>query len=103
MYTLDGVSIVANFITAYEESQTPLPPPTPRKVSIKPSPSFSICNWFFVSKANRLDFYFVIQSSKNPLIQRCTIYTSVFKAISQYLDFPKLQHDCGMHPETYIP
>ena len=44
MYTLEGVSNVANFITAYE-------------VSMKPIFPFSICNVFFVSKGNRFYFY----------------------------------------------
>ena len=43
MYTLDGVSSIANFITTDEGS-------------IKPRLPFSICNVFFVSKGNILDF-----------------------------------------------
>ena len=45
MYMLEGVSSVANFITAYEESKKPRLP-------------FFICNVLFVSKGNLLDFYF---------------------------------------------
>ena len=44
MYTLENISSVANFIIAYI-------------VSIKPRPPFSICNVFFVSKSNLLDFF----------------------------------------------
>ena len=40
MYTLEGVSSVANFITAYEDSH------------------FRICSVFFVSKGNLFDVYF---------------------------------------------
>ena len=45
MYTLEGVSSVANFITTYEES-------------IKPNSHFLICSVFFVSKGNLFDVYF---------------------------------------------
>ena len=45
MYTLYGVRSVANFITA-------------NGVSIKPRLAFSICNAFFVSKGNLLDYRF---------------------------------------------
>ena len=44
MYTLEGLRSVANFITASE-------------VSIKRRLPFSICNVFFVSKGNLLEFY----------------------------------------------
>ena len=44
MYTLEGVSSVANFITAY-------------KVSINPRLPFSVCNVFFVSKGNLFLLY----------------------------------------------
>ena len=44
MYTLEGVSSVANFITIYKES-------------IKPRLPFPICIVFFVSKGNLLDFF----------------------------------------------
>ena len=47
MYTLEGVSSVANFISAYEESQEDR------------DSHFLICNVFFVSKGNRLSFYFI--------------------------------------------
>ena len=46
MYTLEGVSSVANFITAYEESEK-------KKMRLP----FSICDGVFLSKRNRLDFY----------------------------------------------
>ena len=46
MYTLQGVSGVANFITAYEESQ------------LNRDSHFLICNVFFVSKGNLFDVYF---------------------------------------------
>ena len=44
MYTLEGVSSVANFITAYEESQNR-------------DSHFLICSVFFVSKGNLFDIY----------------------------------------------
>ena len=46
MYTLEGVSSVAIFITAYEESQYNL------------DSHFLICSMFFVSKGNLFDVYF---------------------------------------------
>ena len=46
MNTLEGVSSVANFITAYKESQ------------INRDSHFLICNVFFVSKDNHFDVYF---------------------------------------------
>ena len=46
MYTLEGVSSVANFIIAYEG-----------RVSIKPRLPFLIRCVFFVSKGNRFDVY----------------------------------------------
>ena len=46
MYTLEGVSSVANFITAYEESQ------------YYQDSHFLICSVFFVSKGNLFDVYF---------------------------------------------
>ena len=45
MYTLEGVSSVANFITAYVESQK------------NRDSHFLICNVFFVSKGNLFYFY----------------------------------------------
>ena len=45
MYTLEGVSSVANFITAYE-------------VSINQDSHFLICGVFFVSKGNLFDVYY---------------------------------------------
>ena len=45
MYSLEGVSCVANFITAYESFN-------------KPRLTFYICNVFFVSNGNLLNFYF---------------------------------------------
>ena len=45
MYTPEGVNSVANFITAW-------------RVSIKLRLPLSVCNVFFVSKGNLLDFYF---------------------------------------------
>ena len=45
MYTLEGVSSVANFITAYEESQ------------YNRDSHFLIRSVFFVSKGNLSDFY----------------------------------------------
>ena len=45
MYTLEGVSSVANFITAYEESQK------------NRDSHFLICSVFFVSKGNLLYVY----------------------------------------------
>ena len=45
MYTLEGVSDVTNFITAYENS-------------IKPRLPFTICNVFLISKGKLLDFNF---------------------------------------------
>ena len=44
MYTLEGVSSAANFITAYEESQT--------KQQKNRDSHFLICSVFFVSKGN---------------------------------------------------
>ena len=44
MYTLEGVSSVANFITAYEESQE------------NRDSHFLICSVFFVSKGNFFTF-----------------------------------------------
>ena len=46
MYTLEGVSSVANFITAYEESQQNL------------DSHFLICGVFFVSIGNLFNVYF---------------------------------------------
>ena len=46
MYTLEGVSSNANFITAYEESQ------------LNQDSHFLIRNVFFVSKGNIFDVYF---------------------------------------------
>ena len=46
MYTLEGVSSVANFITAYEESQ------------LNRDSHFLIRSVFFVSKGNHFDVYF---------------------------------------------
>ena len=46
MYTLEGVSSVANFITAYEESQW------------NRDSHFLICSVFFVSKGNLFYVYF---------------------------------------------
>ena len=46
MYTLEGVSSVANFITAYEESH------------LNRDSHFLICSVFFVSKGNLSDVYF---------------------------------------------
>ena len=46
MYTLEGINSVANFITAYEESQ------------YKRDSHFLICNVFFVSKGNLFGFYY---------------------------------------------
>ena len=46
MYTLEGVSSVAIFITAYEESQ------------YNCDSHFLICSVFFVSKGNLFDVYF---------------------------------------------
>ena len=57
MYKLEGVSIVANFMTAYEESQ------------LNQDPHFLICGVFFVSKGNLFDVYF------NTLIYSNTIIT----------------------------
>ena len=45
MYALEGVSSVANFITAYE-------------ISLESRLLFFMCNVFFVSKGNLLDFDF---------------------------------------------
>ena len=45
MYTLEGVSSVANFITAYKESQS------------NRDSHFLICSVFFVSKGNLFDVY----------------------------------------------
>ena len=53
MYTLEGVSSVANFITAYEESEKKMRLP------------FSICDGVFLSKRNRLDFLFILVCVKN--------------------------------------
>ena len=51
MYTLEGVSSVANFITAYE-------------VSIKNRNShFLICSVFFVSKGNLFDVYLTFHAN----------------------------------------
>ena len=47
MYTLEGVSSVANFITAYEESQ------------LNRESHFLICSVFFVSKGNLFDVYLI--------------------------------------------
>ena len=49
MYTLDGVSIVENFITAYEESHK------------NRDSHFLICNVFFVSNGNLLKFFSTLQ------------------------------------------
>ena len=46
MYTLESVNSVANFITAYEESQ------------LNGDSHFLICSVFFVSKGNLFDVYF---------------------------------------------
>ena len=46
MYTLEGVNSVANFITAYEESQ------------LNRDSHFLICGVFFVSKDNVFDIYY---------------------------------------------
>ena len=46
MYTLEDVSSVANFITAYEESQK------------NRDSDFLICGVFFVSKGNHFYIYF---------------------------------------------
>ena len=46
MYTLEGVSSVANYISAYEESQ------------LSRDSHFLICSVFFVSKGNIFDVYF---------------------------------------------
>ena len=48
MYTLEGVSSVAIFITAYEESQS------------NRDSHFLICSVFFVSKGNLFDVYFSV-------------------------------------------
>ena len=45
MYTLEGVSSVANFITAYKGSQ------------LNRDSHFLICSVFFVSKGNLFDVY----------------------------------------------
>ena len=45
MYTLEGVSYLANFIPAYEESQ------------LNRDSHFLICSVFFVSKGNLFDIY----------------------------------------------
>ena len=45
MYKLEGLSSVANFITAYEESQS------------NRDSRFLICSVFFVSKGNLIDIY----------------------------------------------
>ena len=46
MYTLEDVSSVAHFITAYEESQS------------NRDSHFQTCNVFFVCKDNLFDIYF---------------------------------------------
>ena len=46
MYTLEGVSSIANFIIGYEESQQ------------NRDSHFLICSVFFVSKGNLFDVYF---------------------------------------------
>ena len=56
MYTLDGVSSVANFIPAYEESQS------------NQDSHFLICNVFYVSKGNLFDVYF---TSLQLMLVRC--------------------------------
>ena len=50
MYTLEGVSSVANFITAYEESQS------------NRDSHFPICSVLFVSKGNLFGVYFITHS-----------------------------------------
>ena len=49
MYTLEGISSITNFISAYDES-----------LSIKPRLTFSICDVFYVSKSN---FSLLVQTS----------------------------------------
>ena len=51
MYTLEGVNSVANFITAYEESQE------------NRDSHFLIRSVFFVSKGNIFDVYFIVLSN----------------------------------------
>ena len=71
MYTLEGVSNVANFITAYEESQE------------NRDSHFLICSVFFVSKGNLFDVYY---NSTNgaifPPISRSKAHSPVSRIIS---------------------
>ena len=56
MYTLEGVSSVANFIAAYEESQ------------LGRDFHFLIYSVFFVSKGNLFDVYFINMKMNGILI-----------------------------------
>ena len=59
MYTLEGVSSVANVITAYEES------------NLNRDSYFLICYVFFVSKGSLFDVYCIVKSSKcNKIVLR---------------------------------
>ena len=59
MYKLEGVSIVANFITAYEESQE------------NRDSHFLIRSVFFVSKGNLFDVYCVNYSPESDYKLTC--------------------------------
>ena len=67
MYTLEGVSSVANFITAKEESQ------------YNRDSNFLICSVFFVSKGNIFDVYL---NKRNWFKPSKNVYTARSRAVS---------------------
>ena len=60
MYTLEGVRSVANFITAYEESQW------------NRDSNFLICSVFFVSKGYLFDVYLCVHRAKARIFSICS-------------------------------
>ena len=76
MYTLEGVSSVANFITGrVNKTETPI----------------SVCSVYFVSKGNLLDFYFNTPIAEKALLiknakrQRHLVSDQVIKLASTYV------------------